>query len=180
MGNEWQVPPAALRCAGDGRAFEVGELFRTYLFETEQGYERREYCAGCRPADAAGLVGSWTSRRPAPEPRRRAVFDASGLLGLLRRLGDDTAPERQRLRFVLALLLWRKKLLKLLGTRDGAEGEVWEFVDAKDEEPLRMTRPELSDEQIERLSVQLSQILSGTAGGTEFASLLPVAGAGDA
>jgi len=80
---------------------------------------------------------------------------------LFRRLEDDQQPRKVQLRFLLALLLWRKKTLRLGHTEKTADGEVWEFVATATEDVHRVLRPALDEEHLEQLSAQLEQLLSG-------------------
>lgn len=161
MAQEWQLPAATDRCAADGRMFEPGEVVRTVLFADASGYSRRDYCLACRPADESGMVGAWNRRRPAAASDKPAAFDAEAAFKYFRRLGDDDAAGRQQFRFVLALLLWRKKLLKLVETAERDERELWLFRPPRTEESFEVVRPDLSEEEIERLSGQLESLLAG-------------------
>ncbi len=159
MTTEWEVPPPARRCATDGREFGVGELFRTILFQTDAGFERREYCLTCAPRGGEVVVGSWTARRAAPAERPR--LDLPGLVRLLRSLDGDAGADRARLRFVLALLLWRKKKLRLASSHETATGEVWLFEEPDSDQRFEIVRPDLDTDDLDRLSVQLEQLVSG-------------------
>lgn len=161
MAQEWQLPAATDRCAADGRVFAPGEVVRAYLFAETGGFARRDYCLACRPADETGLVGAWTRRRPSAASEKPAAFDAEAAFKYFRRLGDDDAAERQQFRFVLALLLWRKKLLKLAETAGRGEKELWLFRSPRTEESFEVTRPDLSEDEIEHLGGQLEALLAG-------------------
>ncbi|MEW6250701.1 MAG: hypothetical protein AB1716_08625 [Planctomycetota bacterium] len=73
---------------------------------------------------------------------------------------QDAIEKRVRLRFVLALLLWRKKVLRLERTLALADHEVWEFV-TRTGAVHRVPRPQLDEAQLEQLSVQLEELLAG-------------------
>jgi hypothetical protein len=162
--DDWQMPRRAEACAACRRGFEPGEAIRAYLYEFPEGYERRDYCANCRPPDEPFAIGSWRTRRPEPTGRRRPSFDREAIYRFFERLEDADTPQKQRLRFVLALLLWRKKVLKLDRSDTRDEIEVWQFVAPRTGETHTVQRPELDEEQLERLGAQLERLLVGEVG----------------
>jgi hypothetical protein len=139
-------------------------VIQAYLFESAQGYERRDYCANCRPPDEPFAIGSWRTRRPVPAVKRAATFDREALQGFFEQLEDADAPEKLRLRFVLALLLWRKKVLKFDHSAMDNGTEVWHFLAPQSGAAHAVQRPELDEEQLERLGEQLEALLTGQVG----------------
>jgi hypothetical protein len=65
-------------------------------------------------------------------------------------------------RFVLALILMRKKALRYEGSqiRDGIE--IWRMVLPRDQSEHQVVNPKLTDDQISGVSEQLSVILHGS------------------
>ena len=76
-----------------------------------------------------------------------------------RRLEADPRPDQIQFRFVLALLLWRKHVMKLGRTLTIGEREEWEFSIPGSGEVHRVARPDLAEYELERLSGQLEQLL---------------------
>jgi hypothetical protein len=157
------MPRRADACAGCEHPFEPGELIQAYLHETGEGYGRRDYCLTCQPPSDPPPLGSWKTRRPEPSARKALRFDPEAIYGLFERLEDAHEPGQVQLRFVLALLLWRKKALRLETTAAAAEGEIWEFTNTKTGAVQRVARPELDEAQLEQLSGQLESLLAGQA-----------------
>lgn len=163
MGKDWSMPHRTESCASCGRGFEIGETFRAFLYEAEAGYERRDYCAGCVPPDAVTPLGTWKTRRPQPSVSRARQFDREVTCSFFERLEDPQSPQQLQLRFVLALLLWRKKILKLERTLEAGGREIWEFHAPRNDVLHRVERPTLDEEQLEELSTQLEHLLAGEA-----------------
>lgn len=161
MGNDWQMPRRGEACEGCRRSFEPGETIQAYLYEWPEGYQRRDYCATCQPPDAAFAIGSWKTRRPEPVAKKAPTFDRQGIYRFFEQLEEADTPEKRQLRFVLALLLWRKKLLKLDRSETGDGVETWHFVVARTDVTHAVTRPELDEEELERLGSQLEALLAG-------------------
>jgi hypothetical protein len=157
------MPRRGEACAGCQRRFAAGEPLAVYLYQTAMGYERREYCAACRPAEDPPPLAIWKTRRPVAATQRTRPFDREALFRFFERLEDSDQPAQVQLRFVLGLLLWRKKLLKLERTATVAPHEIWEFTAAHAGTTHRVVHPGVDEEQLERLSGQLEQLVTGQA-----------------
>jgi hypothetical protein len=165
--QDWMMPRRAEGCLRCQHAFNVGEVFQTVLYETSEGYGRRDYCLGCPPEETPAPLGRWKTRRPEPSAKKAHTFDRDAVLAFFERLTDSDDLRRRQLRFVLALLLWRKKALRLDATDATPTEEVWEFSVPRSDAMYRLVRPELDEDQLEQLSAQLEQLLAGGAGELE-------------
>ena len=158
------MPRRAEVCLACQHPFEIGETFQALLFNGAAGYERRDYCLACRPTDHAEALATWRTRRPEPAMKRVRPFDREAICGFFERLADADEPNQVQFRFVLGLLLWRKRVLKLERTITERGRELWEFLAVRTGAVHRVERPDLAEEQLERLSVQLEQLLAGQPG----------------
>lgn len=159
IANEWKLPPRAEACAACGRAFEDGQTIQACIFITAGGFARTDLCSDCPQPDGPEPLGVWRTRFRLHEKEPRPRFDRTGLLGLLAQTADATDPPSQKFRFVLALLLWRKKALRLTGTTRTDGTECWHFIEARAEQSWDIPRPELTEDDLARLSAQLEALL---------------------
>lgn len=130
------------------------------LLQAEAGFERRDYCLACEPPTDLAPLATWMTRRPEPAARSRS-FDRNTVIELFDAVRRYDRPEHLELRFVLALLLWRRKLLILRDTIRDDSGEIWRFGRAKGDELYDVPRPPLDEPRIEALSDQLDRLLAG-------------------
>ena len=166
LATEWNVARHGEDCAGCGHTFDVHETFDAVLYPGKrQGFERLDYCTNCAPAEAPAPVGQWKARRPPPAEPKSQPFDREAMYEFFLRMDDAATAEKQQFRFVLALLLWRKKLLKFDDTGVDDEGrEVWNFKLPREGSVRSVVKPDLDEDQIETLSAQLEALLiSGSA-----------------
>jgi hypothetical protein len=171
VANDWQMPRRGATCHACEREFEPGDPVQAYLYESPEGYERRDFCTGCEPPEQPAPVGFWKTCRPQPTARKAVTFDRAAIFEFFERLEDADTTEQHQLRFVLALLLWRKKMLKL-DRSDTAEGtEVWHFVVPRTGAEHAVRRPDLDEEQLERLGTQLEALLASQVG--ELSAIAP-------
>lgn len=161
MATEWEVSLPTGRCAVSGRQLAEGEEFYTVLFEDGEGFRRADYGMESWPGPPPGAFCCFKSRVPIKEKRKRLLVDDDILLAFFTRLTNEGEPLRVQFRFVLALILMRKRILRYEGaiTKEGVE--TWRMVLPRDQSVHLVIDPKLTDEQISGVSQQLSAILQG-------------------
>jgi hypothetical protein len=164
MTQQWDVEPAAGRCAVTGRRLDEGEEFYSVLFEDGEGFRRCDYSLDSWNGPPEGSYCHFKSRVPIKQKRKKLLVDNEILVNFFLRLGDETEPARLQFRFVLALILMRKRLLRYEGSAVEGGVEGWRMVLTTDKSEHRVANPRLTDEQIEGVSSQLSAILHGDMG----------------
>jgi hypothetical protein len=177
------------RCAFSGRELKVGEAYMASL--TELPLQATEgQTAGTPPTAAAalgmqrvdvsleawrdgyrpgGLFCYWRSTVPEPNQKRRLFVDDQVLLNLFHRLEGATEEARLSFRFVLALILMRKKMLKYESSEqrpDAAGGQQeWWLMSAKtgdwQAQRCEVLNPRLDEAKIGQVTQQLGEILEG-------------------
>ncbi len=168
ISNDYQVARSTGLCAASGQTLEPGEPCVASLCEREEddGFDRLDFSVeawdgGHRPPR---LFSFWRTTVAHKEERKRIFVDDQVLSDLFDRLADDDRPQRIAFRFILALILMRKRLLKFVGreTTPDASSEVW-LMRPKgtdpDSEPIRVHNPRLSDDDVRDLTAQLGEVL---------------------
>lgn len=162
MATDWEITRTTGKCFATERTFAEGEAYYAALFETDEGVERRDYAEDAWQGPPEGCFCFWRGRVPVKEKKPATVsVDREMLTQLFCRLEDEDSPAKQQFRFVLALLLMRKRLLKLDGTQIEDGQEYWELRLTSDQSTHRVLNPRLGQPEIDRLSIQLQTILSG-------------------
>ncbi len=164
MNPEWEVEPAKGRCAVTGRVLQEGEEFYTVLFEEGESFRRADYSLEAWQSPPEGCFCYFKTRVPVRERRKKLLVDNEILVSFFTRLADQSDPLRVQFRFVLALILMRKRLLRYdrSAKEDGAD--VWHLTLMTDRSEHRVVNPRLTDQQIEAVSGQLGAILHGDMG----------------
>jgi hypothetical protein len=113
-------------CGLSGSLLRPGDHVVTALFEKEgdEGLERRDYLAtawddGPRPQ---GVFAFWRGVVPDPSVKQRTLIDSESVMSIFESLADDDHPKRQLFRYLLALVLVRKRLLSVVDSRPGDNG----------------------------------------------------------
>jgi hypothetical protein len=157
--SEWEINKPLGQCWGSGRKIEYGEEYFGALVETEEGLQRRDYCADYWMNEKPNVFCFWKTKLPNPDQKKQIFIDDDMLMAFFERLQKETEPEKVNFRFVLALILMRKKRLKYDETKIDNGNEIWRLRVAGEKKIVKVVNPHLDEEQIEQLSSQIGQIL---------------------
>lgn len=157
--DEWEIDKPLGRCYGTGRKIEYGEEYFGALVETDQGLERRDFSADYWQQEKPDVFCYWKTKLPHPNQKKRRFVDDDMLMAFFDRLTHETEQERVNFRFVLALILMRKRRLKYDSTIGEADREIWRLRIVGDKQTVDVVNPHLDEQQIEQLSSQIGEIL---------------------
>jgi len=157
--SEWEVDKPLGQCYGTGRKIEYGEEYFGALVEIDEGLQRRDFCADYWESEKPNVFCYWRSRLPQPDQKKQIFVDDEMLMAFFERLENETEQEKVNFRFVLALILMRKRRLKYDATRVENGKEIWRLRIVGEKEIVEVINPHLDEEQVEQLSSQIGQIL---------------------
>ncbi len=132
--------------------------------EEDDGFDRFDYCQeawdrGDRPKR---LYSYWRYIVPEAGKKPDILIDDAVLVDLFERLAGDEQPQRIAFRYILALVLLRKRKLQLVGREEFEGGELWLLrFKGTDGEPVQVKNPGIAEEEIQDLAEQLGEILQG-------------------
>ena len=164
MAQQREVEARTGRCATTGRVFEEGEEFYTVLFENGESFTRADYCLEAWQGPPEGAYCHFKTRIPVREKQKKLLVNQELLVNFFERLADETEPVRVQFRFVLALILMRKRLLRYEGSSVEDGVETWRMTRTRTQSVHGVVNPQLTDEQIEGVSEQLSAVLHSDMG----------------
>jgi hypothetical protein len=164
---DWEIARTTGKCYVTGKAFEPGQYFYTVLLDHEDGFERRDYAEESWEGMPEGGFCHWRGRVPEADTEQTFTVDLELLQHLFVRLEDESSQRKQEFRFVLALLLMRKRLLRLEEELVEDGQRYWKTRLVSDRSAHKVLNPDLSAEHIDRLSAQLMAILSGNVDAVE-------------
>lgn len=156
-------------CAVTGEALTPGTEAVAVLVEREQDdqLERLDYSAeawdrGERPAR---LFCFWRRRIPSPNERPKPFIDDDELVALFDQLQDAEQDRQIAFRFILSLILIRKRLLRHVGSKTDAEGRAVSLLKRKgaapDDGPIAVIDPGMDESAIASATELLGQALRG-------------------
>ena len=167
-GADYHVARSTGVCAASGKELTPGSPCVATLCERveDDGFDRLDYspqvwAEGARPQR---LFSFWKTIVPDPGDRRPTFVDDDVLMDLFEQMAGDERRTRVAYRFVLALILMRKRRLKYVTRRGVGEVERW-LVQPKGADPeatpIEVVNPKLTDEDVRQLTGQLAEVLQG-------------------
>ena len=167
MAKEFNIARMGPRCQTCDLELPPGSDVVATLTETKDDFVRSDYCPACwgqRPDEAAEaeFFCTWRTRVPEAKARKKLFVDNDLLINFFERLAGAAEPAKVNFRFVLALVLMRKRLLVYGRSEKRPDGsELWHMTMKHNQSPHEVVDPKMDEAMIEQVSGQLGQILEG-------------------
>ena len=184
MQQDWSLQSRGHHCTSTQKPFEDGEYFYTLLFDEKTGYRREDLCEEAYkalPTDAAQPFSFWRSKYtppppPAPEPLAKQTAE-----DLLRSYMLERSPQHGNARYLLAVMLERKRILKEVETKRSEDGTLIRVYEhGKSGEVFVIPDPELKLNEIEQVQMEVASLLSPSATPVAVAETTPASQVNDA
>ena len=165
MNQDWTIQTRSEICTATQAPFLAGEIFHTLLFQETGGLRREDLCEAAfreRPADAPAAFSHWRAKfEPAPAKPPEALGKQTAEQ-LLRLYMADPDPKLRNVRYILAVMLERKRTIKEMETaraEDGSLLRIYHF--PKTGEALVIPDPQLRLDQIAEVQMEVAGLLGG-------------------
>jgi hypothetical protein len=157
----YSLAKAQGKCHVCGKETAAGEKLMAAVRDTPAMLERLDICPSCWEGfDRTGLLGFWQTAVPVAAAKKHVFIDDDVLCDLFERLADAAEPAKLNFRFVLGLILMRKRRIVYESSRLENERELWSVKFRGTEQKLDLLNPRLSEQQMGEVSAQLGEILS--------------------
>ncbi len=155
---DYSLKPLSKTCAATGQPLEPGTLCYSVLIEGNGRYERIDYSPEGWSGVPEGAVGVWRTEVPEPEVKSPGFMDLDNLFDLFSQFTEEANEHQRKLRYVLALLLIRKKRLILEETLEGPDGNVMVLLGAQGEGTFEIIEEQLSEFEIARMQAEIEAL----------------------
>ena len=157
---DWSIRKPDGQCCGTGQQIEPGEYFYAALVKTDEGLIRCDYCRQYWQEKKPDVFCYWKTRLPDPDQKKQIFIDDEMLMAFFEKLEKDTEQEKINFRFVLALILMRKRRLKYSSSRTDDGTEIWNMTIAgENKRQVEVINPELDEDQIQQLTSQIGKVM---------------------
>ena len=162
MQADWEIKSRAHQCSRSGREFVEGEFFYTLLIREGEGFRREDLSeeAWKERNDNIEPFSFWRSKYDPPAPPPAEPLPRDDAEGLLRRLIQENDPAYANVRYILALMLERKRVIRPLESSDD-DMLVYEHLSTG--ETLVLANPKLSFDRIPEVQREVSALLDPPA-----------------
>lgn len=167
MAKEYNIAKISGTCQACETELSPGTELIAILTETDDGLHRLDFCQRCfqdskhEQDSGREIVGTWRSVVPEPKQKKKLFVDNDLLRNLFERLGQSDTESKINFRFVVALVLMRKKLLIYDGMGTAGDKEVWKMHFRGSGEKCDVIDPHLDEDKIAEVTGQLGEILEG-------------------
>ena len=161
MNQDWTIQHRAERCAVSGEPFNDGDFIYTLLYDERGQFRREDLSEASFKARNENIqpYSFWRSKfeLPVVVPETLGKQTAEDLL---RRYMEESSPEHSNARYILAVMLERKKLLKEIEAKRGEDGSLSRIYEhTKTGEVFIVPDPQLRMDQIEDVQMQVAGLL---------------------
>jgi hypothetical protein len=156
---DYQIQPNTRRCSITGRELQPGERFFSVLLDEDSQFVRKDFSAEVWQGPPEGAFSFWAGRVAAPQARRRPPIDDDLLLDCFHRLEGQLEPSKVNFRYVLALLLMRRRRLRIEETRQDGDTEILVVRCTRTGTRQDVVNPCLSDEEMTTVQDDVFQAL---------------------
>ena len=156
---DYQLQPITRTCSVTGRELKPGEKFFTALFDQRPGFVRKDYAADAWPGPPEGAIAFWSGKIPAKEEKHRLRIDDELLHDCFVRLEGRQELSEVNFRYVVALLLMRRKRFKFEEARVEGEHEVLFLKDGRVGPVHRVVNPRLTEEAMLQVQEEVFKVL---------------------
>lgn len=165
MQQNWSIRSRAHECALTGRPFEDGESFHTaiYFDPQENGYVRRDICneAWKQEIEERKPVASWkTIYQKVIVEARPEIAPKESAQELLQRFIEEGDPMTENARYILALMLERKRQIVQTAEKEVDGVKMLFYENKKTGEIFIVRDPELKLDEVAQIQEEVATILA--------------------
>ncbi|MEN9468892.1 MAG: hypothetical protein RL630_625 [Verrucomicrobiota bacterium] len=162
MQANWEIKSRAHQCSRTGREFAEGEFFYTILVREGEGFLREDMSeeAWNERNENIQPFSFWRSKYEPPAPPPAEPLPRDDAEGLLRRLIQENDPAYSNVRYILALMLERKRVIRPL---ESSDDDMLVYEHLATGETFVLANPKLSLERIPEVQREVSALLDPAA-----------------
>jgi len=156
---EYQIQAPTRRCAATGRELEPGEPFYTVLLDEGGKFIRQDYSAEAWQGPPEKAFSFWKGVVPAQDETRKPRIDDDLLVECFQRLEGQTEPDRLNFRYVVALLLMRRKRFKFDETKVEGDREILCLRCVRTRQVHQVINPRLTEDEMAAVQEEVFKVL---------------------
>lgn len=168
MNQDWEIRKRSEACTLTQQPFAEGEFFYTALYREGDGFRREDVCeeAWNSLPEAPAPFSFWRSKFEAPPPPPPEPLEKQDAESLLRKLIEENAEATRNARYILALMLERKRILKPM---ESSDDDILVYERSQTGETFLIPNPRLNLAQVPEVQREVSALL-GIQSGAEAPS----------
>jgi hypothetical protein len=164
--ESWHIRSRSRACAATERAFEDGEAIMTALFPDPEssGYLRKDFCLDAwkaRTAEDEKPLSFWKTiyHAPVAGEKKEDAFKKESPEELLRRLVEEEEEHTENVRYILAVMLERQKVLRETDTQRTPSGILRVYEHRKLGDVFIVRDPDIPLSQVDKVQEEVILLL---------------------
>ncbi|HMJ90061.1 MAG TPA: hypothetical protein VK530_09605 [Candidatus Acidoferrum sp.] len=163
--NEWNIQSRGHACQSCQNTFEDKQVYHTILFDEKRDFLRTDVCQKCwneqyqEARDRKGFISHWHGEYQAPPAAPVEAIGKSDAESLLRKLVELNDPRHAAASFILAVMLERKRLLKVKEHLKVDGKRIFVYEHPKTGDVFTIPDPELQLNQLEAVQHDVANLL---------------------
>ncbi|TWT62267.1 hypothetical protein [Rubinisphaera italica] len=155
---DYCLKPLSKTCSYSGEPLQPGDLCYSVLVEKNGRFERLDFSSAAWQGVPEGALGVWRTEVPEPESKPAGYLDLDRLYELFTEYCEQANDYQKKLRYVLALLLVRKKQLIHEQTTESEGLRIMQLQGARGEGTYEITEEALSQSEVARLEAEIQTL----------------------
>ncbi len=164
--TDWNLHHRAHACQACSQPFADTQPYHTLLYDTRGEYERLDVCGPCwtaqfsqGAAERKGFVSHWQGEFVAPPAAPPDPIQRETAETLLRKLTGQNDPQFRAASFILAVMLERKRLLKVRAQSHEGGTRIFHYEEPRSGDLFTIPDPNLRLDQLDDVQRQVAQLL---------------------
>ena len=164
--NDWKLQTRAHACQACERDFTDKQPYHTLLLDARHEYQRLDVCKGCwaeqygqGASDRKGFVSQWQGVYEAPPAAPPDPIQRETAETLLRKLTEQNDPQYRDACFILAVMLERRKLLKVKAQSQESGVRVFVYEQPRTGDLFTVPDPNLKLDQLDEVQRHVAHLL---------------------
>lgn len=163
---DWNIQSRSHACQVSEKHFEEDETYHTLLFRGKEGYSRLDICQEVwkeqyseGATDRKGFVSHWQGVYKSPPPKEPDPIERENAESLLRKIVEQHDPKYADCSYILAVMLERKRILKVQSEFKEDGRRVFVYERAKTGEIFTIADPQLNLDDMEKTQHDVALLL---------------------
>ena len=155
---DYEVQRCTRHCHGSGRELAPGEEFYSVLVAEGAELQRYDYAADAWPGPPEGTIGWWKSNMPDRSAGKKHWAPNDVMLQFFEQL--EARADKQDMRYVLALLLVRRRVMRQEETEEDEQGrEIMVLYCPRREATYRIPAVVPQESRVAEIQEELAELL---------------------
>lgn len=157
--TNYDIHGPARTCSATSRELRAGEKVYSVLWDEGGQFVRKDYAADAWPGPPAGAIAWWAGRIPEAGRPAKPTINDDLLVDCFEHLADTTDPGRLRFRYVVALLLMRRKRFRFEDARKQGETETLVVRDSRNGRRHETIDPQMTEPEMDAVRDEVFRVL---------------------